>query len=348
MSLPGHSLSLGPAGLPVVRPDGWPASPVRPSEILGRPLRQDGLETIGISTQTWAEAAIEEGRWELALELAEYFAREIAIMNDVLFVWLGDILDHRLARARASEAGLSEAGLGDRLLAGFRRFRPGAGDLERARAALAGRDGAAAAAAIELMRVRWAAQHDGLVAWICDIQAEIAASFGEDAILESVTLAYEHIWKPRYARWREMTPELRLQLSVEGMRGGHLSGPRRRGDVGVADEGDRYVMSLDPCGSCGVLRRGDPDSGRPPHPSATNREPHRWTQGRTGMSWYSIHSMIALEHIQLAQGEPPLRPLEDCDLADRPCRWFIYKDPTRPRRIHYERQGFQPPAGAPD
>ncbi|HKZ92185.1 MAG TPA: hypothetical protein VJZ50_08590, partial [Candidatus Limnocylindrales bacterium] len=199
----------------------------------------------------------------------------------------------------------------------------------------------------ELMRVRWAAQHDGLVVWIQEVLAEIAETFGEDAIRESVTLAYEHIWKPRYERWRAMTPELRLQLSVEGMRGGHLSGPRHRGDVGVSDEGDRYVMSLDPCGSCGVLRRGDPDSGRPAHPSATNRQPHAWTQGRIGMSWYSVHSMIALEYIQMSAGDPPLRPLEDCDLPDRPCRWFIYKDATRPRRVHYERQGFQAPADAP-
>lgn len=328
--------------LPSIRPDGWPDSPIRHSAVLGRPLRQDGLETLGTSTQTWAEAAIDEGRWDLALELTGYFAREIVIMNDVLFVWLTDILDYRLARA-----GATEDGMGDRLLSGFRRFEPGAGDLNRARASLAAQDGPAAVAAIELMRVRWAAQHDGLVAWIQEVQSEIAARFGEDAIRESVTLAYEHIWKPRYARWGDMSPELRLQLSVEGMRGGHLSGPRHRGDVGVSDEGDRYVMSLDPCGSCGVLRRGDPDSGRPPHPSATNQDPHPWTQFRTGMSWYSIHSMIALEYIQMSEGLPPLRPVEDCDLPDRPCRWFIYKDVTRPRRIHYERQGFDPPADAP-
>jgi hypothetical protein len=327
---------------PSVRPAGWPASPIRYSELLKRPLRQDGIETLGTSSQTWAEVAIEEGRWSLALELCEYFAREIAIMNDVLFVWLIDIFDYRLARA-----GATESGLGDALLSGFRRFEPGAGDLERARQALGAEDGPAAIAAIELMRVRWAAQHDGLVVWIQEVQTEIAETFGEDAIRESVTLAYEHIWKPRYALWGTMTPELRLQLSVEGMRGGHLSGPRHRGDVGVSDEGDRFVMSLDPCGSCGVLRRGDPDSGRPPHPSATNQTAHSWTQGRTGMSWYSVHSMIALEYIQMSEGSPPLRPVEDCDLPGRPCRWFIYKDVTKPRRIHYERQGFSLPADAP-
>lgn len=328
--------------VPGIRPEGWPSSPVHYSDVLDRPIRQDGLETLGISSQTWIEVALEESLWELALELTEYFAREISVMNDVLFVWLTDILDYRLAKA-----GAIETGLGDKLLSGFRRFQPGSGDLERARGAIAIREADAAAAAIELMRVRWAAQHDGLVVWIQEVQTEIASHFGEDAIRESVTLAYEHIWKPRYALWGDMSPELRLQLSVEGMRGGHLSGPRHRGDVGVSEEGDRYVMALDPCGSCGVLRRGDPDSGRPPHSLATNQEAHQWTQGRTGMGWYSVHSMIALEYIQMSEGGPPLRPVEDCDLPDRPCRWFIYKDVTRPRRIHYERQGFDAPADAP-
>ena len=333
------SVATSPSG---PRPAGWPGSPIGISPILARPIRQDGLETLGISTQTLAETAIAEGHWELAAELTGYFATEIATMNAVLFMWLSDILDFRLERA-----GATGNGLGDRLLRAYRRYGPGGGDLARALEAMRTRAADSAVEAIELMRVRWAAQHDGLVVWISDLQADIAESFGEDAVRASVTLAYEHIWKPRYELWGRMTPEERLQLSVEGMRGGHLSGPRHRGDIGLSDEVDRYVMSLDPCGSCGVLRRGDPDSGRPPQEPASNREPHPWTQYRTGMSWYSVHSMIALEHIPMSEGRPPLRPLEDCDLPDRPCRWFIYKDPARARRIHYERQGFTPPADAP-
>lgn len=319
-----------------------PSSPIVFSEVLGRPIRQDGLETLGTSTQTLAEQALADGHWTLAAELTRYFASEIRIMNDVLFVWMADILDYRLAKA-----GATETGLGTILLKGYRAYEPGSGDLDRALTAISAHDPAAATTAIELMRVRWAAQHDGLVVWIQEVLSEIAGSYGEDAIREVVTLAYEHIWKPRYELWPKMSPEERLQLSVEGMRGGHLSGPRHRGDVGVSDEGDRFVMSLDPCGSCGVLRRGDPDSGRAPHQPASNQEPHAWTQRRTGMGWYSVHSMIALEYIQMADGQPPLRPLEDCDMPDRPCRWFIYKDVTKPRAIHYERQGFTPPADAP-
>lgn len=319
-----------------------PGSPVAWSPILGRRLRQDGLDTLGTSTQTLAEEAIHAGRWAVAADLADYMSNELRIMNDVLFVWLADILDARLAR----ESVLAPE-LGTTLVAGFRTFEPGAGDQTRALAAIEAHEASAAIAALELMRVRWAAQHDGLVVWVQSLLTDIAERFGEEAVRETVTLAYEHIWRPRYELWGRMTPEERLQLSVEGMRGGHLSGPRRRGDVGVTDEGDRYVMSLDPCGSCGVLRRGDPDSGRPGQRPAGNQEAHRWTWGRVGMSWYSVHSPIALEFIQMSAGGPPLRPMEDCDLPDRPCRWFIYKDPAAPRRVHYERMGFAPPADAP-
>jgi hypothetical protein len=309
------------------------------SVTLGRPIRQDGLETLGISTQTLAEQALATQRWVLAAELVAYYVTEIRIMNDVLFTWIADILDYRLSRETTIPTGM-----GATVVAGFRAFEPGRGDLDRTLQAIEERRHADAAAGVELMRVRWAAQHDGLVVWIQSLLADIARTFGEEAVLESVTLAYEHLWKPRYARWAEMTPEERLQLSVEGMRGGHLSGPRHRGDVGVTDEGDRYVLSLDPCGSCGILRRGDPDSGRPSQRPAENEEPHPWTWGRTGMSWYSIHSPIALEYLQMIDGRPPLRPLEDCDLPDRPCRWFIYKDPAGARSVDYERMGFRPPA----
>jgi hypothetical protein len=328
--------------MPPERPTKDPESPIAFSAVLGRPIRQDDISTLGTSTQTLAEGALREGRWDLAAEHCEYFASEIAIMNEVLFVWLADILDYRLARA-----GHAEPGLGRMLVAGLRAFEPGRGDLDRAVDAIGQGQPERAEAAIELMRTRWAAQHDGLVVWIQELLSEIARTFGEDAVRESVTQAYERIWKPRYESWARMSPEERLQLSVEGMRGGHLSGPRHRGDVGITDEGDRYVMWLDPCGSCGILRRGDPDSGRPPHQPAGNTEPHAWTWGRVGMSWYSVHSPIALEYIQMVEGRPPLRPLQDCDLPDRPCRWFIYKDPAAARRIHYERMGFEPPSSAP-
>ena len=77
-----------------------------------------------------------------------------------------------------------------------------------------------------------------------------------------------------------MAPHEKLALSVEGMRGGHFSGTRHRGDMRLVDEGDRLTMIMQRCGSGGVLRGGDPETGRSAYPVAehgTNKEPHLWT-----------------------------------------------------------------------
>jgi hypothetical protein len=303
-------------------------SPLRHSDVLGRRIRQDPIDTLGVSTQTLAERALDARELALAGELIAYFWDEMNRIGEALFTWLEDILGAD----------------GPRAVRGLRSFDPSAGDRARALAACADGDPLAARQATELMRVRYATLHDALVAWIQELLSELARREGDEAVLGEVERAYERLWRPRYAAWDEMTALERLQLSVEGMRG-HLSGPGRRGDVGILEEPDRFVMVLDPCGSCGVLRRGDPDSGRPPHRCAGTTGAHPWSWSRTGVGWYAVHSAIVMEYIWMRDGRPPLRPLEGCD-RDGPCRWFIYKDPRCTRPEHYERQGFGAPAGA--
>lgn len=312
--------------------------PIGYSLTLGREIRQDGIDTLGISTQTWCEQAVQAGAWRTAEHLLTYFSAEMTIIGRALFTWAEDIIGYRLDRERSN--GSSE--LAAWLLRGIREFDPSSGDRIRAVSALRDHDEEAALAAAELMRVRYASLHDTCVAWIQELLAGLATDFGEESVLEAIERAYECLWKPRYATWNTMSAQERLQLSVEGMRG-HLSGMSRRGDVGIIEESDRYVMVLDPCGSCGVLRRGDPESGRAPHEPAGNQRPHPWTWGRSGVGWYAVHSPIVMEYVWMRDGRPPMRPLADCD-RDRPCRWFVYKDPNAVRAEHYERMGFRPPA----
>lgn len=314
------------------------ASPLVYSQRLGRPIRGDGIDTLGVSTQTLFEAAMRSGDGRLAVQLLEYFWDEMHRIGEALFTWLEDIVAWRLERS--GDAAATAAGA---LLEGLRRFDPSSGDRLRAAAACRSGDTAVALEAGELMRVRYASLHDALVVWIQELLRAVSDDHGEDAVREVVERAYERLWRPRYDTWHLMSAEERLQLSVEGMRG-HLSGRRRRGDVGIEEEPDRYVMVLDPCGSCGVLRRGDPESGRPPYEPAGNRTPRPWTWGRVGVGWYAVHSPIVMEFIWMRSGRPPMRPLEGCD-TEGPCRWYVYKDPKAARAEHYARMGFEPPAG---
>jgi hypothetical protein len=308
--------------------------PVGESQALGRRIRRDGIATLGISSQTLAEHALRRRQWDLAAELIEYFFDEMRRIGEALFLWLEDIVACRLERSAARDAFPSAVVL----LKGLRAFDPSSGDRAGSLEACARGDDDGAAAAAELMRVRYAALHDGLVAWIQELLADLAEDAGEDAVLDAVARAAERLWKPRYARWRDMSAEERLQLSVEGMRG-HLSGPHRRGDVGIEEYPDRYVMVLDPCGSCGILRRGDPESGRPAAAPRGNRQRHPWTWNRTGVGWYAVHSPIVMEYLWLRDGQPPMRPHEGCD-GPGPCRWTVPKDPDVVADAFYERMGF--------
>ncbi len=311
-------------------------SPVQWSDTLSRRIRIDDLSTLGTSSQTLAESAIQQGRWEIAAELTEYFLDEMRRINEALFTWLTVILADRMQRAGGPSD--DEA---IRVVDAIRGFGPSDGDLTAVLTACAHQDATTAKGRLELMRVRMAAIHDQLVWWIQHLLADLAAQHGEVAVRDVIVRTYDNLWKVRYASWYSMTPLERLQISVEGMRG-HLSGPRHRGDVGVLDEGDRYTMVLDPCGSCGVLRRGDSDSGRPACNPAGTTHRHDWAWNRLGVGWYAVHSPIVMEWLLMRTGEPPLRPLEGCD-QDGPCRWFIYKDPRQTRPEHYRGMGFQAP-----
>lgn len=302
-------------------------SPVAWSDSLGRRLRTDGPETVGISTQTLAEQAIQAGQFAVAADLGSYFHEEMTRINEALYTWQVEILAFRAEKESVQpRVARDEA---DRVVRALRSYDPGAGDLSAFIERCTAGDATGANTRLELMRVRTAAVHDHLVYWIQGLLTDLAARHDDDAVLDVVLRTYERLWGPRYANWDTLPAIERLQLSVEGMRG-HLSGPGHRGDVGVIDEGHRYVMTLDPCGSCGILRRGDTDSGRPPCQPAGTTRPHPWAWGRVGLGWYAVHSAIVMEWLQLSKGMPPMRPLADCD-TDIPCRWFVYKDPSQAR-----------------
>ena len=85
------------------------------------------------------------------------------------------------------------------------------------------------------------------------------------------------------------SPETQLQLSVEGLRG-HLMGPGRRGEVPVSDEGKRWKISLEPCGSGGVaISRLKAGEEKNPELFGFDAQPHDWTWGKKDVCHYCGH-----------------------------------------------------------
>jgi hypothetical protein len=195
--------------------------------------------------------AILAGRNEEAVTVINYFLREMQIMHGILTTWIQDITRFIIEKSGATP-GMDVAGA-----AGISRVlltvELGIAPRDRCLEAIAKGDQQAAIQWLDRMRLEFKNPHEVLVPWGSRFTILLCRNMGEDSVLETILHTHQSIWGDRYAAWDQMTPWEKVALTVEGMRGGHFSGARRRGDVQVAEEEDRFVISFDPCGSGGVL-----------------------------------------------------------------------------------------------
>ncbi|MFH1032408.1 MAG: hypothetical protein V1767_07615 [Chloroflexota bacterium] len=113
---------------------------------------------------------------------------------------------------------------------------------------------------------------------------------------------------------------------------------------------DRYEVVWDPCYTGGRTRRGDPIASMPPHTAppfnyATNKVPHPWTWGKTGVTGYCIHCTLLHELMDVAQTDGYLGqwvsgyPENPWD----PCRYITYKNVDWIPEKYYTRLGKTKP-----
>ncbi len=314
------------------------------SETIGRVLRLDALEVIGVSSQTLAEEALAEAQWGLAGQLVAYYHAEMDIMNTIMRTWIQDTMRYIILKSGTAEVPALSAAQG--IMRVFWVYPFGIAERDNCLTAIEKNDAEQALFWLERMRLAFLNVHDVLVAWMQDQLSYIAEAFDEPAVLETILHTHQDIWGDRYAAWDKMTPWEKVALTVEGMRGGHFSGMKRRGDVIVEDQGDRFLVAFDPCGSGGVLRRGDPETGRKVHPlteHGVNQESHLWTWQKTDVHWYCAHCAIAMEWLPAQKRGYLLRPLDHTLDSAAPCPWYIYKEDRLIRDYHYPRTGSVKP-----
>ena len=305
---------------------------------VGRVMRMDDIDTIGVSTFTMLENAFQSGHTAETLALADYYLKELRIMHDILMTWAQDIIRFMIRHDTGAENALAQT-LSSVICKPWRDFEFGAAPLNTLKVAI--EDGAASrvTTALERLWLEFKIPHDMLVAWINEMLNHLAQKT-EPLVLESILDTHQSIWGDRYASWDKMTPWEKVALTVEGMRG-HLSGASRKGDVLVREEDDRFVIAFDPCGTGGVLRRGDPESGRAAFKTdGMNKEAHDWTWGKVGVHWYCSHCAIAMEWLPGHMRGHPLRPLDHTLDHSAPCVWYVYKDESQTRDYHYPRTGL--------
>ena len=227
-------------------------------------------------------------------------------------------------------------------------------------ACLAG-DRQAASGLVEQLRATWMTVHDRFCDITCALFTLAARQLGEpvvgamwdDAIGDMYPSrdAYDTARRP----WAESVPLL-LADAAASLRG-HLSGPRRTGEVSVREEEHRWVVRFDPCGSGGRTLRADanPDGTArvgTPFGFGVTAGQHDWAWGTKGVCLYCVHCCQLQERAPIARLGYPVRVVEPPVWGTAEprgyCTWSVYKDPGLVPAEAYRRVGAAKPPGDDD
>ncbi|MDW7772824.1 MAG: hypothetical protein SCH71_08045 [Desulfobulbaceae bacterium] len=181
--------------------------------------------------------------------------------------------------------------------------------------------------------------HDLLVHFIQEMLHGLS-DFGE----EQVEKIWRKILEPlmKYVLTHEVSVELVLHLDAELQRC-HYS------DVHVVEEPDRYVMTCDPCGAGGRLRRERcrrPASNEYtkhvwtwPWDLGVTQKPYDWSWRRTGIPYYCAHCSIMWEILPTEIIGYPVRIHVPGETPEDPCVHLYYKKPELIPEEFYRRIG---------
>lgn len=192
------------------------------------------------------------------------------------------------------------------------------------------------------------ALHDLFCDWIWDLLSQVAKRSGEEAMFD-VLKDSQSSWmlKRTWRGFLNLSVEERVQLSAEMMRS-HRGGPKQDGEIDVIEDDEKFVIRMDPCGSGGRMRRGDPVEGtgsrlEPPYSFGVTQEAHDWAWGKKNVPYYCLHCAVN-ERMPMEWGGHPLWVTGYEDDAAKPCEWRFYKRAEDIPEEYYSRQGFTKPA----
>jgi len=150
--------------------------------------------------------------------------------------------------------------------------------------------------------------HDAMCSFVDDALTHLAKVAGDESFYQFLVERYTPVMR----RWLSDTPGVMesMQRAVEFQRG-HFA------ELSVREESDRFVVTCDPCGSGGRMRRT----------KKVERvaKAYGWTWGKTEVPYYCTHCAVMWEMVPIQLGARPVRitlpPEKDSD----PCVHLYYK-----------------------
>lgn len=163
--------------------------------------------------------------------------------------------------------------------------------------------------------------HDSLCSTIDSLVTHLA-SFDEEEVYKFFRGRYE----PAVRKWLSETPGAKesLERALEYQRG-------HGGSCTISEENDRYVVTCDPCGSGGQLRRTKN--------VGTVKRACLWTWGKSGVPYYCAHCCVMWEILPVELRGYPIRINLIGGRPEDPCVHLYYKKPELIPDEYYTRIG---------
>jgi hypothetical protein len=190
--------------------------------------------------------------------------------------------------------------------------------------------------------------HDLMCDWVYDLLDKTAKKFGETAMYELLK-STQDTWmmKRSWKGYLKISVPERVQLTAEVLRA-HRCGAEQDGELTIVEDEKSISIIMDPCGSGGRMRRGDPVDGTPsrlgkPYNWGSTKEAHTWAWSKKDVPYYCIHCAVN-ETVMMENGGHPLWVTEFDSDASKPCAWKFYKRAEDIPEQHYVQLGFKKPA----
>ena len=183
-------------------------------------------------------------------------------------------------------------------------------------------DGARSADGSDATAARWRAEHDRGLDAVCALISHVYRGHGIDVLEASIRAVGDQTllaWMPRDI---DRPPEVRIRAWAAMLHGNFA-------EFTIAEDDEKFVITQDPCGSCGRQLECGAFPGRFDH--ATVAEVHPITFERGDVPIYRTH--VAVMHFLMPAeriGVP--WPVVACPRGTvaGPCHITLYKDPRDP------------------
>lgn len=226
----------------------------------------------------------------------------------------------------------------------------GISSYDRLREAVRSGDTGTALALIDYVQIEGKGLHDLYCDWVYGLLTWIADNCGEERLPEVLAYSKDKINAVFLNQLKGLKTKKQLvQWYAEQMRA-HRSGPGEQGNITVREEQDRFVISLDPCGAGGRMRRGSEVDGtpartEPPFNLGTTKKAYPWSWGKKNVSYYCLHCTVWHELVAMQATGVPTRLVADYapDNPQEPCTLYFYKDPAMIPEEYYTRIGLTKP-----